>query len=234
MALCKRQTTRCFANNAGGRGGDNLTTIGARQNPDRNVKSPVPALHPPAHHFPKDSPGRTRPQTPGQPESGCPLAPITRPRLRGKDPRAAACPPTHLRAPMFLFFLVLRRLEPDLRRRHHPRPHSCPAHSLPEMLPPGLFSPPEFPAPQYGVTSACASCSSARRESWSRERARSVSEAGARPVDDNKFVAQCRSLSGLSRQPSGSRTYCLRTDGALRELPAWGARFFSAPSPRRA
>lgn len=121
-------------------GGDNLTTIGARQNPDRNVKSPVPALHPPAHHFPQDSPGRTRPQTPGQPESGCPLAPITRPRLRGKDPRAAACPPTHLRAPMFLFFLVLRRLEPDLRRRHHPRPHSCPAHSLPEMLPPGLFS----------------------------------------------------------------------------------------------
>lgn len=62
---------------------------------------------------------------------------------------------------------------------------------------------PAFPAPQYGVTSACARCSSACRESGSRERAGSVSKAGARPVDDNKLVAQCRGvLSRLSRQPS--------------------------------
>lgn len=79
-----------------------------------------------------------------------------------------------------------------------------------------------------------ASCSSARWEARSRERARSVSEAGARLVDDNKFVGQCGSPPRLSRQPSGSRTYFLRTDGGLRKLPVWGARFRSAPSPRPA
>lgn len=180
--------------------------------------------------------GQLRPDPPPdlrQHGSGCPPAPTTRPRLQGKDPRAAACPPTHLRAPMFLFFLVRRRLELELRRPHHPRPHSCPAHSPPEMLPPGLFFP-LLLSPQYGVTSACARCSSARRESGSRERARSVSKAGARSVDDNKFVAQGRSLSRLSRQPSVCPSYCLRTVRALRKLSTWGARFCSAPSPRRA
>lgn len=114
-----------------------------------------------------------------------------------------------------------------------PPPPQSPRPSITGNAPARILLP-DFPAPQYGVTSACASCSSARGESRSRERARSVSEAGARLVDDNKFVAQWRSPPRRRRRPSGSRAYSLRTDRALRKPPAWGARFRSATRSRRA
>lgn len=140
--------------------GNNLLTIGAGQNPDRNAKPPVPRR--PAHHFPEDTPGRSTPG-PCEVESGCPPALTILRRLRGQSPRVVVCSPTHLRAPMFLLFPVPRRLEPDLRCRQRPRPHNCPAHSLPEMLLPGLF----FPTSQPHNMASLPPAPVARVRAWS-------------------------------------------------------------------
>lgn len=122
-------------------GGEHLLTIGTGQNPDRNAKSLVLALQPVASGEPLPG-GQPRPDPPPGLWTNADVLPHLPLRCH-RDVKALspqpACPPTHLRAPMFLLFLVPRRLELDLRRLHHPRPHSRPAHSSPEMIPPGLF-----------------------------------------------------------------------------------------------
>lgn len=187
----------CKQSRQGGGGGGQPDDNRHRSEPGqkRRVSSPRPAS---PHHFPQDSPGRTRPQTSVSPSPG----------VRRRPPPGRDCK-VRLHGPQPARPLTCERpcsypsssgdcWGQDRGAGTTPAPAVAPPIHHRKCSGPDSFFP-AFPAPQYGVTSACARCSSTCRESGSRERARSVSQAGARPVDDNKLVAPRRSL--VSPQP---------------------------------